>query len=69
MGGDVAQVKDAVRIEIRVVESHSQLLSEDTVRCVRNRFIRSAIGACILSLLGVGDRHLQNMVVSTETRT
>lgn len=38
---------------------------EDTVRCVRSRFIRSAIGACILSyLLGVGDRHLQNMVVS-----
>ena len=38
---------------------------EDTVRCVRHRFIRSAIGACILSyILGVGDRHLQNMVVS-----
>ena len=35
-----------------------------TVQCVRNRFIRSAVGACILSyLLGVGDRHLQNMVV------
>ena len=38
---------------------------EDTVRCVRRRFIRSAIGACILSyILGVGDRHLQNMVIS-----
>lgn len=38
---------------------------EDTVRCVRNRFIRSAIGACVLSyILGVGDRHLQNMVIS-----
>lgn len=38
---------------------------EDTVRCVRHRFIRSAIGACILSyILGVGDRHLQNMVIS-----
>lgn len=38
---------------------------EDTVRCVRHRFIRSAIGASILSyILGVGDRHLQNMVVS-----
>ena len=41
------------------------LFPEDTVRCVRHRFIRSAIGACILSyLLGVGDRHLQNMVIS-----
>lgn len=39
---------------------------EDTVRCVRHRFIRSAIGACILSyILGVGDRHLQNMVISS----
>ena len=38
---------------------------EVVVRCVRRRFIRSAIGACILSyLLGVGDRHLQNMVIS-----
>jgi len=38
---------------------------DTTVRCVRKRFIRSAVGACILSyLLGVGDRHLQNMVVS-----
>jgi len=36
-----------------------------TVRNVRKRFIRSAVGACILSyLLGVGDRHLQNMVIS-----
>ena len=38
---------------------------EVVVRCVRRRFIRSAIGACVLSyLLGVGDRHLQNMVIS-----
>ena len=38
---------------------------ELVVRCVRRRFIRSAVGACILSyLLGVGDRHLQNMVIS-----
>ena len=35
-----------------------------TIRRVRKRFIRSAVGACILSyILGVGDRHLQNMVV------
>jgi hypothetical protein len=35
------------------------------VRAVRKRFIRSAVGACVLSyLLGVGDRHLQNMVIS-----
>lgn len=38
---------------------------ENTVRCIRKRFIRSAVGACIISyLLGVGDRHLQNMVIS-----
>jgi hypothetical protein len=37
---------------------------DSTVRGVRQRFIRSAVGACILSyILGVGDRHLQNMVV------
>ena len=35
------------------------------IRVVRRRFINSAIGACVLSyLLGVGDRHLENMVVS-----
>ena len=38
---------------------------DSTVRCIRKRFIRSAVGACIISyLLGVGDRHLQNMVIS-----
>lgn len=38
---------------------------DSTVRCIRKRFIRSAVGACIVSyLLGVGDRHLQNMVIS-----
>ena len=38
---------------------------DSTVRCIRKRFIRSSVGACIVSyLLGVGDRHLQNMVVS-----
>ncbi len=38
---------------------------DTTVRCIRKRFIRSAVGACIISyLLGVGDRHLQNMVIS-----
>ena len=38
---------------------------DQTIRCVRRRFIRSAVGACILSyIMGVGDRHLQNMVVS-----
>lgn len=39
--------------------------ADSTVRCIRKRFIRSAVGACIVSyLLGVGDRHLQNMVIS-----
>ncbi len=38
---------------------------DNTVRCIRKRFIRSAVGACTISyLLGVGDRHLQNMVIS-----
>lgn len=38
---------------------------EQTVRCVRRKFIRSAVGACILSyIMGVGDRHLQNMVIA-----
>ena len=39
--------------------------ADSTVRCIRKKFIRSAVGACIVSyLLGVGDRHLQNMVIS-----
>ena len=38
---------------------------DQTIRCVRRKFIRSAVGACILSyIMGVGDRHLQNMVIS-----
>ena len=38
---------------------------DQTTRCVRRRFIRSAVGACIVSyIMGVGDRHLQNMVIS-----
>lgn len=41
------------------------MFPEQTVRCVRRKFIRSAVGACILSyVVGVGDRHLQNMVIS-----
>ena len=35
------------------------------VQDIRNKFIASTVGACILSfILGVGDRHLQNIVVS-----
>ena len=38
---------------------------EQRVQDIRNTFIASTVGACILSyILGVGDRHLQNMVVS-----
>ena len=38
---------------------------EECVQSIRNKFIASTVGACILSfILGVGDRHLQNMVVS-----
>ena len=38
---------------------------EECVQTIRNKFIASTVGACILSyILGVGDRHLQNMVVS-----
>ena len=40
-----------------------------SVRAVRKRFIRSAVGACILSyLLGVGDRHLSLIHISEPTR-
>lgn len=37
-----------------------------TVQTIRRRFVRSTVGACILSfVLGVGDRHLQNMVLTS----
>ena len=36
-----------------------------TVQTIRRRFVMSTVGACILSfVLGVGDRHLQNMVMT-----
>ena len=67
-GGWVEMVPNAKTLYELKYELSSHIhncFPEDTVRCVRHRFIRSAIGACILSyILGVGDRHLQNMVIS-----
>lgn len=66
-GGWVEMLPDAKTLYELKYELSSHIYNEFpevVVRCVRRRFIRSATGACILSyLLGVGDRHLQNMVV------
>lgn len=67
-GGWVEMLNDAKTLyELKFeLSSHiHNMFPDNTIRCIRKRFIRSAVGACIVSyLLGVGDRHLQNMVIS-----
>lgn len=66
-GGWVEMLGDAKTLYELKYDLSSHIYNEFpelTVRCVRRKFVRSATGACILSyLLGVGDRHLQNMVI------
>lgn len=68
MGGWIEMLPDAKTLyELKwELSSHiHNLFADSTIRCIRKRFIRSAVGASIVSyLLGVGDRHLQNMVIS-----
>ena len=46
-----------------ILERNSKL----TVNGLRNRFIKSVAAACVLSyVLGVGDRHLENMLVTDD---
>lgn len=67
-GGWIEMLPDAHTLYDLKYELSSHIYNtfpNSRVRTVRRRFIHSAVGACILSyLVGAGDRHLQNMVIS-----